>query len=125
MPQVPSISTDTYTPDALVAGDNIRPVTDTRTLASGQNLKRGAVLGLITASGKLTLSASGASDGSQTPYAILADDCDASSGDKSCAVYLAGEFNANALIFGTGHSASTVREALRDAGIFLKTAISA
>lgn len=124
-PQIPGVSSETYTPDRLVAGHNIGLVTDGAVLVSGQNLPRGAVLGRITASGKLMLSAAGASDGSQTPYAILAEDTDASGGDKTCTVYVAGEFNAGALTFGAGHTAASVKDALRDAGIFLKTPVPA
>ncbi|MBX6382086.1 MAG: head decoration protein [Microbispora sp.] len=126
-PQIPSASSETFTPDRLIAGVNIGPVTEDATLVSGQNLTRGAVLGRITASGKLTLSTSAANDGSETPYAILAEDTDASGGDKTCTVYVAGEFNANALTFGTGHTATTAATvaALRDAGIYLKNPVAA
>jgi len=124
-PQVPSSATDSYTPDSLIAGNQFL-VTEAATLISGQNLVRGAVLGRITASGKFTLSLAAASDGSQTPIAVLVEATDASGGDKACLVYAAGEFNVNALTFGTGHSASTVAttNALRDASIHLKTPLS-
>lgn len=124
-PQIPGATVETYAPDRLVAGQNVRLVADGGTLASGQNLTRGALLGKITASGALALSLAAASDGSEVPYAILAEDTDASAGDKVCTVYLAGEFNPNVMTFGTGHTASSVKDALRDAGIFLKTYVSA
>lgn len=122
-PQYPSSTSDTYTPDKLIAGYNMGIVTQGATLISGQTLTRGAVLGQITASGKYTLSLSASSDGSQTPCAVLAEDTDASGGDKACTIYMTGEFNPNAMTFGTGHTATTVATvtALRDAGIFLKT----
>jgi len=124
-PQVPYSATDTYTPDNLIAGNQFL-VTDGGTLISGQNLARGAVLGRITSSGKYTLSLSASSDGSQNPAAILAEATDASSADKACLIYPAGEFNANSLTFGTGHSATTVATqiALRDANLHLKTPVS-
>lgn len=57
---------------------------DEAIIVSGQNLKIGAVLGQITASGKWTLSAPGANDGSQTPKGVLVhEDVDASAGDKA------------------------------------------
>lgn len=123
-PFQPGTTSDVFTSDQLIAG-RFPMVTDTVTLVSGQNLKRGAVLGRITASGKYTLALAASSDGSQVPAAILADDVDASGGDKLAGVYLAGEFNVNALIFGTGITAAAAAITLRDASIFLKSAVSA
>ncbi len=120
----PGVSSDAFVPDQLIAGP-FQLVTDTVTLKSGEKLKRGAVLGKIAASGKYILAASTAGDGSQTPSAILADDVDASGSDTLAGVYLAGEFNPNALIFGAGVTAATAKDALRDAGIYLKSVVSA
>lgn len=111
-----SISAD----DGLVCGE----VDSARvTLLSGQNLKRGALLGKITASGKYTLSLSASSDGSQTATAVLAEDCDASGGDKLAVVYLRGRFDAGAMTFGTGQTVANTREPLRDYGIFIHDSI--
>lgn len=104
--------------DNLIGGEAHRLVRK-GTLISGENLTRGALLGRITASGKLNLSLSAAVDGSQTPFAVLTEDCDASGGDKECLYYAAGEFNELAMTFGTGHTADSVRDALRDLGIHL------
>lgn len=128
-PFQPGVTSDVFVPDQLIAG-RFPLVTDTITLVSGQNLARGAVLGKITSSGKYTLSLSASSDGSQVPSAILADAVDASGGDKLAGVYLAGvylagEFNANALTIGASHTAASIKDTLRDAGIYLKTAVSA
>lgn len=113
---------ETYTPDKLLAGD-YPVVTDIVTIASGQNLSRGALLGKITASGKYVLCDSGAADGSQAPVAILAEDCDASGGDAQAVVYLSGAFNENAVTFGGSDSADTHRAALRDLNIYLKKSV--
>jgi hypothetical protein len=118
------MATETFTADNLFAGD-FDVVTDTATLITGQNLARGAVLGKITASGKLNLSLSAAADGSQTPFAILAAATDASGGDKTCPIYLSGEFNQTALTIGTAHTAATIKDGLRAKGIFLKTSVAA
>jgi len=107
----PVLSTDSYNPDRLIAGDNA--VSQGVTILSGQNLSRGAVVGRITASGKYILSLAAASDGSEVPRAIIAVDINATSGDKPGQVYVQGEFNERSLIFGTGHTAATVREPLR------------
>ncbi|CAN5858180.1 hypothetical protein BH11PSE13_BH11PSE13_12220 [soil metagenome] len=88
-------------------------------LLSGQNLKRGALVGRITASGKYVLSLSASSDGSQVPLAVLVHDTDATAGDTETLVYQRGDFNQAAMTFGTGQTPDSVRDALRDAGIFL------
>lgn len=114
-----------YTPDNLIAGTT-QTVCDIVTIASGASLKRGAVLGKVTATGKYKLSASGASDGSQVATAILADDTNAASADvTNVAVYIKGEFASNALSFGVGHTADTVKDTLRDMGIYIKTTVKA
>ena len=55
---------------------------DKVTVASGQNLATGTVVGVITASGKVTQLAPGASDGSQNAAGVLLNAVDASTGDK-------------------------------------------
>jgi hypothetical protein len=95
------------------------------TIVSGQNLARGALLGKITASGKYTLSASAAVDGSQVPDLVLAEDCDATSGDKTGIAYSRGDFNESALVLGAGHTADSTREGLRAKGITLLKPIPA
>ena len=114
-----------HTPDALIAGNAHLLVARTVTLIAGQNLPRGAVLGKITASSKYKLSLSGASDGSQTPDLILAEDVDATAGDKPGLAYSRGDFNANALTLGSAHTVASITEGLRAKGIALLPAISA
>lgn len=114
-----------YTPDALIAGNAHLLVGRKITVISGQNLARGAVLGKITASSKYNLSLSGASDGSQTPDLILAEACDASSGDKVALAYARGDFNANALTLGTAHTVASITEGLRAKGITILPAVAA
>lgn len=113
-----SYSETTYNHDRLIASDEqiaARKVT----LIAGQNVVRGAVLGQITASLKVNLSASAAADGSQTPRFIAAEAVDATSGDKEILVYERGDFNENALTLGTGHTIASIREGLRALGIFI------
>jgi hypothetical protein len=59
---------------------------DEVTVASGQNLATGAVIGIITASGKVTQLAPGASDGSQNAAGVLLRAVDASAADKPGAI---------------------------------------
>ena len=102
-------------------------VTDSEILEAGQNLKRGAVLGKVSETGKLKLSATknedgtDVNDGSENVYAILLADADATAGDKRVGVIKAGEINAAALTFGKGHTAESTKEAFRTLGIYLKT----
>lgn len=102
--------TETFDPNGLFAGDYPR-MTRTGTIASGQNLTRGAVLGRITASGKLIRSVAAAADGSQTPVGILTFDVDASGGDKPGHYFVSGEFDGSKLNYGAGHTAATVEAA--------------
>ena len=109
--------------DALVAGNHHLLVGRVVTIASGQNLKRGSVIG--AAAGEYKLSASAATDGSQTPDLVLAEDCDATTGDKTALAYERGDFNANALTLGTGHTVASIREGLRAKGITILPALAA
>lgn len=108
-----------FDPDDIVNGNHHLLVARNITLISGQNLTRGAVLGKITASGKYNLSLSAAGDGSQTPDLILAEDTDASGGDKVTIAYERGDFIEDRLTIGTAHTADSIREGLRDKGITL------
>lgn len=114
-----SSGSEAYVPSDLLAGS--KPVvTKTVTIASSAALVAGALLGPVTASGKYLLSASGSSDGSQVPDAVLAHDADASAGDVEAVVYIEGEFNQDALTYGTGHTAASVAQGLRERGIHLR-----
>lgn len=114
----------TYTPDSLLAGNAHLLVARKVTVLSGQVLQRGAALGIITASGKAILSLAAASDGSQTPDLILAEDVDATGADATALAYERGDFNARAITLGTGHTVASIREGLRAKGIALLTAIA-
>ena len=117
--ELAKFSSDTYNPDRLVAGDPGQALPRKITLITGQNLVRGAVLGKITASGKYNLSLSAAVDGSQTPDAILAEDCDATAADKETVAYFTGPFNQSRVTLGAAHTVDTIREGLRAKGIHL------
>ena len=103
----------------LVVGSDV--ISRGVTLAAGQNLRRGSVLGRFTASGKHTLAIASASDGSQTPSAVLAEDCNASGGDTPSLAYFEGTFLEGALTFGAGVNAAYAREPLRTVGINLQS----
>lgn len=106
--------------DNLVAGNAHLLVARKITIASGQGaLVRGTVLGKITSGGKYVKSLSASSDGSQTPDLILAEDVDATSGDASALAYARGDFAAQALTLGAGHTVASITEGLRAKGITL------
>lgn len=113
-------TTEVFTPDALLLSTaNVR--TKKRILNAGQNLARGAVLGIITTGGDLTLSLSASVDGSQTPAYILAEPCNATAADTECVVFETGEFNGAALILGASHTLATIEQGLRSRGIYFQT----
>ena len=113
-------STSSVAPDSLIIRDGMPVNSRSITLISGQNLTRGAVLGRITASGKYTLSLSAAVDGSQTPDLILAEDTDASGGDKTTTAYESGAFNQDKLVLGASHTLASIQEGLRAKNLVLK-----
>jgi Bacteriophage lambda head decoration protein D len=117
------VATDSEYADQLLAhdSDSIRSIKVT--LTSGQNLKRGTLVGEVTGSpAKYIASLKGASDGSQGPgfLAIVAQDCDATSADKQCLVYTQGTFNGHKVILGAGWTVANAYETLRTLGIILE-----
>lgn len=113
-----SYSTTSIVPDALIAGNADLLVHESITLLSGQNLTRGTVLG-VNGSSKYLKSLSAAGDGSQTPVAVLAEDCDASAGDKTTVAYFRGDFRADKLVLGTAHTLASIKTGLRAKGIWI------
>jgi len=106
-----------FTPDRLVIGPyRARKAT----IKSGAGvLARGTLLGQVTADRKLIKSLSAASDGSQAVDSILAEDVDATSADVEAVIFIAGEFDVDAVTFGTGHTFASADRELRKLGIFL------
>jgi hypothetical protein len=114
-----------YSPDMLIAGDHpVRSIGVTIVSGAGA-LVRGTVLGKITTGGKYKTSTSAASDGSQTPVAILGEDVNAASADAIAFVYIAGDFNTSALTIGAGHTASSIRDGLAHKSIYLHDPVPA
>lgn len=104
-----------YDPNGIIVGPF--PVqTSGATIGESADLTAGAVLGRITASGKYILSASAASDGSQTPVAILTTDAAVDAADAEAIILLTGEVDGAKLNFGAGHTAASVEAAFRAAG---------
>ncbi|TAN49049.1 MAG: head decoration protein [Methylococcaceae bacterium] len=121
-----SFSSTPYQYQEIVAGDADDLVSRNITLLSGQNLPAGAVLGKITTTDKYTLSVAAATDGSQTPDLILAEACDAGGGDKPAIAWIGGQFIAENLTLGAGHTIAGIRDGLQDRrGILLVSSLGA
>lgn len=76
-------------------------------------------------SGKLTKAVKTATDGSAVPHSIAVDDVDATLADKNGGVYVAGEFNQNAIILDASFAIADVKDDLRLRGIWLKPSLGA
>jgi hypothetical protein len=70
-------------PDFLKWEEDNRYSREKVTVASGETLSVGEVVGRVTATGKIVAIDFSATDGSETAYGIMAADCDASDGDTA------------------------------------------
>lgn len=85
------------------------------TVVSGQNLKAGAVLGLITASGKYAAYDDGAATGIEDAAGILLADVDASDADAvGVALVRDAEVNQHQLVFAAGQDQTAQDNAAAD-----------
>jgi|AntDeeMetagen285_2_1112576.scaffolds.fasta_scaffold00458_6 hypothetical protein len=115
------MQTHTYERDNLLSGD-FPLVTRAVTIASGQTLARGAILGnngtaYVQADSTLV-------DGSEAAVAILAENVDATGGDTPAIAYLTGQFNERAVGVTGSDTAAGFRDALRAYSIFLEPSVS-
>ena len=122
MPESLGYVSSPFNYDRLVAGD-YPLVTRSVVLLAGENRLRGTLLGKISVGGKYRLSLTASVDGSEVPDAILAKDTDASAADLTTVVYLSGEFNEEAVVYGTAHTKASVADGLRDKNIYLKAPV--
>ncbi|MBX9866068.1 MAG: head decoration protein [Burkholderiales bacterium] len=99
--------------DGLFSGATCPVITGTEILTKGQNLKRGAVLGLVPSTQKMVLVNKSAVDDSKNPYAVLAEDVDATAADVIIPVYYSGEFNVSHLTFAAGTAAADMKHSAR------------
>ncbi len=113
---------ETYTPDNLIAGPFPIKTGDVTILANAGQLRRGAVLGKVTASGKYRLCNTANADGSQAPKCVLAKDILVGAADEThVPVYLSGDFESTLLNFGGADTVDTHREAMRDLNMYITT----
>lgn len=100
-------------------------------LVASEVIKRGMVVG-IDGSGNVARGTSAASDGTQNPFGIAAEDADETAGDTHVNVFVRGSFNEREVerllgvvgdLTDSGLTIAGIREALRDKGIFLETPV--
>jgi hypothetical protein len=122
MPNLFTKGFDSVTADKLFAGTDVPVIVRSVTLKAGQGVvKRGTVLGVVTASGVAIPVNSALADGSQVANCILTDDVDTTGAtDIATTAYVSGQFNRKALVFGGTDTAANHETKLRELGIFLK-----
>jgi hypothetical protein len=97
-----SFSSTDFNYDQLIASET---VSRGGTMTSGQGIvKRGTIVGVASATGKYTKT--------DAPTGILAEDCDATSADASCVVYVEGKFLVSGIIWPATGSHASITEAL-------------
>ena len=94
----------------LAQNQEINVVVDKLKIPQGGKLARGT---LVTSGGVAV------GEGGE-PYGIIAEEVDASAGEKEAVVYLTGEFNIAAVKAGEGVDVGTLKVAARKVGLFLK-----
>lgn len=110
----------TFSPDKLIAGNQVPLLTRAITLAAGTGtLTRGSV---ISISGTL---AKGATVETSTTYdsvdGILTDDVELSStGTTAATIYISGEFNSDHITVGEDATVSNFTRELRTLGIYVR-----
>jgi hypothetical protein len=110
----------------VIVGDVF--ITGSEVIEAG-SYKVGAVLGKVTDTGVLKLSATkddsgnAITDGSEKPYAILLEDV-ATDVQKSVPILLLGEVDKSQLSFGNGWDLEGIVRALRDISIFAKGVVN-
>ncbi len=123
-PFQPGVRQAMFNPDQLISGP-LQVVTDTVVIAKAGILKRGTILGKITASREFVLCKKDASDGSEKPCAILVDDVNATENSVSGGVYLMGEFNHHKTTYDETWTVSELADELRQFSIFLRDSVQA
>lgn len=119
------VDADAWTPGNDLEMPGSRPRFQNMTLTGGAVYAKGSVLGVVTATGKLKLSAAAAGDGSQTPIAVLNTDVDATANtnaDVNFDVMVSGAvLNPAALVLGAGITSDAAQTALLGRGFAFRT----
>lgn len=120
-----SDSTVTTSPVDNLIGGGFPLVTKSITLAEGQDLVRGTVIGKL-ANGKFEIAKDEIVDPATpavVPYAVLAQDTDATSADKKTICYLTGQFVESEMTFSGDLTMTGVVDNLRALGIFVTSSV--
>jgi len=131
-PWIPGVTTDVFVPDQLIAGD-LKIVTDSVQIGGSGLYERGTVMGVIEATGVWIPSVNTATDGSETPRGVLADQIDTTTtSPQTGGVYVMAELNFNSLIYdaswgvaGSAAALNALKIGFGSTSIFLKTPNSA
>ncbi|MGN7760464.1 head decoration protein [Paenibacillus sp. 22594] len=104
------------------AGSEVSALTTSVTLAPNQGvLKKGAVLGIVTANKQAKLVDSAATDGSKVARLVLAEDVDTGTVAVKAVAFKTGIFNADVLIVAAGDTLLAHAEELREVNIHYRT----
>lgn len=95
---MPGFESDTLNYDNLLAGGDFT-VLEIGTVDETVEVKRGTVLGRVSATNTFKICKDANDDGSNVPVAILAEDLPAGASNKDKYIYLSGKFNKDAVIF--------------------------
>lgn len=113
MADLRTVETASY--DELFAGLNRDEIkTFPVVVASGENLKRGALVKMVD--GKVCAVSAKTDD----VFGIITDDVDASSADTEAVVYVTGDFNGAAIVLGEGLTVGNFVKQAREVGLFLR-----
>ena len=98
---MPGFESDTLNYDNLLAGGDFT-VLEIGTIDETVEVKRGTALGRVSSTNSFKICKDANTDASNKPVAILAEDLSAGASNKDKYIYLAGNFNASAVIFDEG-----------------------
>lgn len=115
---MPGMTTTEFDQPQLFAGEFPRRFM-TVTIASGQQLAVGSVLGEVTASNEYKLAAAEAGDGSESPSVVLYEAVDTTDGAAPAEAVITGDLKASALTLGDGITLDAARKALRPLSLFI------
>lgn len=112
--------TDSLTYDGLLSGDSWLH-TDVVTVADGETLLRGTVVGKVTASGEVVACDHTASDGSEVPYGVMVYPITTSGATAEGLIYDFGCFDGAKLTFGGTSTLADLKDAMRSANLYVNT----
>lgn len=97
----------------LFAGSS-EVTTEPVVFSSGADIARYAVVGRITATGECVLCNPAANDGSENPIGIAVEPADSAAADANGNIYVAGDFNIDALVWHAGFTTDAQKKAAFD-----------